>query len=98
MKKAALLPTLWRLSQPFAATSDRVFQAAEPTRNLMKATAEEALEAVPAAADTGLGAAEVTQPIWQQFLNNPASWFLLGCIFTLILIIIVEYIAYKKNR
>ena len=35
--------------------------------------------------------------IWQQFIHNPASWFLFGCIFTILLILFLEYLSYKKK-
>jgi DNA-binding transcriptional ArsR family regulator len=46
----------------------------------------------------GAGNIATSQPFWQTFLQNPALWFLFGCIFTLLLIIVVEYIHYKKKE
>ncbi|MBD3164457.1 helix-turn-helix domain-containing protein [Candidatus Woesearchaeota archaeon] len=54
-----------------------------------------------AAVDAAPLAVEIphSQPaIWQSVLHEPALWFLFGCIVTLILIIIGEYIYHKRNR
>ena len=39
-----------------------------------------------------------TESLLQTFMQNPALWFLFGCIFTLILIIIIEYMIYKRGE
>lgn len=52
-------------------------------------------EAAPIIAETG---ANTMISFWQTFIQNPALWFLFGCIFTLILIIVVEYLVYKRQN
>lgn len=62
-----------------------------------KAVAETAPRVVEEVLGRG-GGAFVEPSIWQGFLQNPALWFLFGCMFTLLLIIVIEFINYKKNR
>ena len=40
----------------------------------------------------------IAQPFLSVFLQNPALWFLFGCVFTLMLMIIIEYINYKRQK
>jgi DNA-binding transcriptional ArsR family regulator len=51
------------------------------------------------AADTAMRAFAVTEPVQQVsfWTPNPALWFLVGCVVTLLLIITIEYIRYKKR-
>jgi DNA-binding transcriptional ArsR family regulator len=45
--------------------------------------------------------AEIAQtgtPVWELFIQNPAMWFLFGCVFTLLLVIVIEYMAYKRKN
>jgi DNA-binding transcriptional ArsR family regulator len=60
-----------------------------------------AYDAAPKLAATAGAAPQTIQqtiPFWQAFLQNPALWFLFGCVFTIILIMIIEYINYRKNK
>ncbi|MCK5282636.1 MAG: helix-turn-helix transcriptional regulator [Nanoarchaeota archaeon] len=38
------------------------------------------------------------QNFFQNFLNGPASWFLFGSMFILLLVIVIEYINYKRKK
>ncbi len=41
---------------------------------------------------------EIAQSATYHVLQNPAIWFLFGCVFTVVLIILVEYINYKRKN
>ena len=65
------------------------------------AAEDEALRAVPMAAEAAGATINqiATEPsFWQTFVTTPALWFLVGCVFTLTLIIIGEYIHYKRKN
>lgn len=80
--------------------------------NARDAIAEEAVAtavpqtAIELAQDNAVGSAPViaeigkttTESFWQTFLQNPALWFLFGCVFTIILIILIEYMIYKRQN
>jgi DNA-binding transcriptional ArsR family regulator len=55
-------------------------------------------KAADLAASTPQIAETIIQPsLLEQFIQNPASWFLLGCLFTLLLILVIEYILSRKK-
>jgi DNA-binding transcriptional ArsR family regulator len=56
------------------------------------------IETAPAALSQEMIQVGATQSFWQFFIENPALPFLFGCIFTVLIFILVEYINYKKNR
>ncbi len=39
----------------------------------------------------------ISEPLFSVLMTEPAVWFLTGCIFTLILIVLVEYMIYKRG-
>jgi len=62
---------------------------------------EAVVDGAGAVADVvGGGAAKIiAEPsLWQSFLQNPASWFLFGCVFTVVLVVIIEFINYKREN
>lgn len=38
------------------------------------------------------------ESFWQVLLSNHAFWFLMGCFFTIILIVLIEFIIYRKRN
>ena len=63
---------------------------------------EEAIREAPkmlqATADNAVNMVGVQHSFWQTFIQTPALWFLFGCIFTLLLVIIGEYIYYRRTN
>jgi DNA-binding transcriptional ArsR family regulator len=58
-----------------------------------------AVESVSAAAEpVRVVAQSGIESFWQTFLQTPALWFLFGAVFTLILLLVVEYIVYLRNK
>jgi DNA-binding transcriptional ArsR family regulator len=93
----------------FGKTADKAIAVAPQAMKAAEIAEDEAIAEVPVVLETaGRSAAEVVtdtatnvvaeSTFWQTFVQTPALWFLFGCVFTILLIIIGEYLHYRRTN
>ena len=98
---ATAILSVWNKGLNFFSKTSNVIQEASVQKVALDYAEDEMARAVPAAHETAGATANqvIAEPsFWQTFISTPALWFLVGCVFTLTLIIIGEYIHYKRNN